>query len=435
MYSITLVRRAAWGVLLLFVIAAPTIWFVTRERLPDPIRIAAGAPDGMYYKFAKLLAKRLAARIGTEVLVLETKGSIDNLTRLQSGAAELAVAQLDVGSRDGISALVPVFDEVVHLVVRKGAGIKTPKDLRGKAVVLGLKDSGMWETAVRFLAHYRITPKDLRETSRYFMDLATDSRLDAAIVTTGLLNPALEELLRRGDFKLLPIENTRAITLRNPHYRGTVIPRGFFSAAPSVPPKEMDTFATPAILMVRSNAGKKFVGEVLNALYQEDMRSLIATFIPRHEAATWSFQRRHSDVKSHLNPYEGLGVLANFIDSLAGIKELLFSIGAGIYLVWGWRRKLRRERVNKEISVAKERLDSFLLQTVEIETAQMSTDDLITLRDYLDRITRIKLTALEELTHEELRGDNLFAIFLAQCGHVSQKIQAKIQRLGATANQ
>ena len=52
------------------------------------------------------------------------------------------------------------------------------------------------------------------------------------------------------------------------------------------------------------------------------------------------------------------------------------------------------------------------------------------IKGHLDEITGIKIKALEELTHEDLRGDRMFLIFLMQCGNVINKIQAKIA-LGA----
>ena len=56
----------------------------------------------------------------------------------------------------------------------------------------------------------------------------------------------------------------------------------------------------------------------------------------------------------------------------------------------------------------------------------METTEPIVLKGYLDEITTIKLNALEELTHEDLRSDRQFLIFLIQCGNVINKIQAKI---------
>ena len=48
------------------------------------------------------------------------------------------------------------------------------------------------------------------------------------------------------------------------------------------------------------------------------------------------------------------------------------------------------------------------------------------LQDFLDKVTEIKLAALTQLTHEELRSDQAFSIFLLQCANLISKIQLKI---------
>ena len=78
------------------------------------------------------------------------------------------------------------------------------------------------------------------------------------------------------------------------------------------------------------------------------------------------------------------------------------------------------------LSELKEHLDTYLEATIRIERAQLETDDVSALKGYLDEVTRIKLEALEELTHEDLRGDRMFSIFLTQCAHLIRKIQGKI---------
>ena len=60
----------------------------------------------------------------------------------------------------------------------------------------------------------------------------------------------------------------------------------------------------------------------------------------------------------------------------------------------------------------------------------METDDAGKLRRYLDGVTAIKLRAIEELTHEDLRAGTSFAIFLQQCAHLTRKIQSKIDYVG-----
>lgn len=78
------------------------------------------------------------------------------------------------------------------------------------------------------------------------------------------------------------------------------------------------------------------------------------------------------------------------------------------------------------MAVHMRRLNSLLDDTIRIETEQMKTDDPKKLRSFLDEVTRIKLRALDELTDEDLRGDQMFAIFLTQCSNLSRKLQLKI---------
>lgn len=76
-------------------------------------------------------------------------------------------------------------------------------------------------------------------------------------------------------------------------------------------------------------------------------------------------------------------------------------------------------------------LDRSLNQTVQIERAQIKSDDVEELQGYMAAVTEIKLKALQELTEEELRGDQAFSIFLDQCSNLIGKIQMKM--LGLTS--
>ena len=74
----------------------------------------------------------------------------------------------------------------------------------------------------------------------------------------------------------------------------------------------------------------------------------------------------------------------------------------------------------------KDRLDVYLEKTLEIERAQMAVHDAASLGRLLDEVTRIKLEALTKFTHEELRSDQTFSIFLMQCSNLISTLQMKI---------
>ena len=80
------------------------------------------------------------------------------------------------------------------------------------------------------------------------------------------------------------------------------------------------------------------------------------------------------------------------------------------------------------------KFDRFLSQTLRIERAQMDATSVDQLHTFLDEVTEIKLQALNELTHEDLRGDRSFGIFLMQCANLISKIQLKIIDQGRGMN-
>jgi uncharacterized protein len=422
------VRRVVGWAMALVLVASLAAWYVSREPLPSRIRIATAERGGLYYRFGSLLAPKLEARLGRVVEVLETRGSAENRRLLSDGEAELALLQGELAAEPEVAALAPLYQDVVHVVVRAGGGPKRLEDLVERRVAIGDEESGMHRTAELVMRHYGLL-ESARPESAYFSALESDPELDAAIVTTGLLNPELDRLLAGGAYALLPIPDGAAIAARSPFLRVVEIPRGFFRERPPVPHATLETLATTTVLCASRNAPPGLVTEALEALYDGFPRRELPILMSRGEAAGWEDVPRHAAAQSFYQPYSGLGILADMMESLAALKELLFALGAAAYLGFTrWQRAKERERL-AAMTVEKERLDDLFQETMAIEHRQMGSEDATELRRALDDVTRIKLRALEELTHEDLRGDVTFAIFLQQCANLTRKIQSKVEFL------
>ncbi|MCW8132339.1 MAG: TAXI family TRAP transporter solute-binding subunit [Planctomycetota bacterium] len=420
-------RWMAWimaGVL----VASIAAWYAARERLPSEIRIATGAKGGLYYRFGEVLGAYLEKSTGRKVRLVETKGSLENHDLLARHEADLAVMQSGSTSMEDVAVLAPLYREPVVVIVRAGAANRPAgvDALRGRKIVLGAQGSGMRESARAVLEHYRVAAEDLRETERYFMDLKADAQLEGAVVTTGLENPDLRELLAGGGYEILPIEDAEAISLHNPFLIPSKIPRGFFCANPPVPAVDTPTVASTAMLTCSTGAGNLLVERTMAAYFENPMVWKLPSVLSRKDAQDWPEMTMHPAARAYHDPYAGIGLLANFMESIAAIKELLFALGAGLYLAWDRYRKMQERAKQAEFTRQKEHLDDLLNETVKIEKAQMDTEDPKKLKEFLDEVTRIKLRALDELTHEDLRGDQFFAIFLAQCANLIRKIQSKL---------
>ena len=412
---------------LLGVIAACiVIWYVTRETLPREIRIATAEKGGLYHRVGARLQKHLAARTGHTVVLVPTKGSRENGELLRQGKVHLAILQAGAVSTQGLAVVAPLYPEPVHLLVRKGRGIVSVKDLKGRHVSLGPHGSGMRESATTVLEHGGIGPQSLQDNTRYFKELSSRKEMDAAVVTTGMLNHDLHELMRDGEFDLLPLVNARALAIHHPYFTPITIPRGLFRPDPPVPEHPVETVAATAVLAVHEEAPAILVEAALATLYEDYLSVEGPSLIPAREAKEWDLLPVHPAARSYYDPYEGIGLLANLLEGLAGIKEVLFALGAGLYLLWLRRRRTQAEQNLRLLQTQREALEKLMDETVRIERAQMDCTDADRLEGYLDEVTLLKLEALGELSHADLRGDRLFLIFLTQCANLIRKIQSRL---------
>ncbi len=400
-------------------------WFVRREKLPDVIRVAAGQRGGHYSMFCEALKAPLEAETGSEIQIVETGGSIDNSVALREGRAEVAVLQAGAAEMEGLAALVPLFPEVVHVVVRKNLdGVQRFADLNAKALILGPKGSGMRAAAEDLAAHYGLKPATHDHEDSSFALLKTKRGIDGAIVTTGFPNAALDAVLQTRDFRLLPIAG-QALANRHAYFSAYEIPVGEFAHG-TIPESGISTVATRAFLAVRKDAPDVLVTKALDALYNHDLTKDVPTLVSFEDAVRWRIFPMHEASLRYFEPYKGMDWFANLMDSLAGAKELLFAFVAGLYLLWRRRLDLRAAQAQAEMIAQREVLDGFLERTVELERGQMDEEDPVRLKQCLDEVTHTKLAALDELTHTELRGDRRFLVFLSQCANLSRKIESKL---------
>ena len=97
----------------------------------------------------------------------------------------------------------------MHIVVKKGSGIKSVADLKGKRVSLDEPGSGTLVNARAILAAYGVTEKDIRPEylkQQQCAEKLKDGSLDAYFQTTGYPQGTLSELAATNGFELLPID-------------------------------------------------------------------------------------------------------------------------------------------------------------------------------------------------------------------------------------
>ncbi len=257
--------------LLLFV-----LWQNVRQiYVPDSISIGTGMSDQFYHQVGLELKNELASHYNQPTDIVTTTGSLENVNLLNSGAVHVAIAQLEVLANDNsVAKLTPLYADKVHVVIRKGQGIKTLKDLEERVVSLGPLKSGMRITSERVLTTLNIDYSSMQQTIKPFQDMLTDSSIEAGIVTTRTENQVLRSLLNDSRFELVGLTTAQINTLTQIGYhRDRISGDGLSQVKADLIP----TVATMAFLVSNANAGEALVNRMLSALFIERENGSIAT--------------------------------------------------------------------------------------------------------------------------------------------------------------
>src|SRR5271170_1887370 len=172
----------------------------------DRIVMATGAPGGTFYDYGPGLAALMGAAGGPAVEIRETAGSTDNVRLVDSGAAQLGLANMGpayeawnasepwVGGRrmTHLRALFPMYETPFHVAALARSDVHSVAMLDGRRVGLG-PANGPAEAVFRALfAGLGITPQIVLGGPSEMARMVIDGRLDAFAYGAGLPLPAFQ---------------------------------------------------------------------------------------------------------------------------------------------------------------------------------------------------------------------------------------------------
>lgn len=221
---------------------------------PDKVTVAGGETGGFYLEFATLLAGLLQREgVASSIETLVTGGSLDNIGRVLSGEATVAVALADAAARAAagqgaagqggkdLVALGKVYENYVHCIVREDSGIRSIAQLAGRTAGVGEVGSGTSLTADRILAAAGLSggaPNSVKQVNLGLsqgLAALKNGSIDVMIQSGGvptapIVNAAQEVPLRLLDLSEL-VQPTR--TLSGFFYDRVLIPAGTYGTAPA----------------------------------------------------------------------------------------------------------------------------------------------------------------------------------------------------------
>jgi uncharacterized protein len=263
-------------------------------------RIGTGGTAGTYYPVGGMIANA----ISTDKLVstaVATNGSVANVNGIVGGSMESGFSQADVatwaytgtgiwegrGKVEELRAIANLYPESVHLVVRKGLGVKSPADLKGKRVSLDEPGSGTLVNARAILGAYGVKEADIKAEfvkPNQAAEKLRDGSVDAFFFTGGYPAGAITELASAaGGIELVPISGPEAAKLRETakFFAADEIPAGTYKDIGAVA-----TVAVGAQWITTSKVSNEVVYDVTKAMWSAKTRTALDTGHAKGKAIT-----------------------------------------------------------------------------------------------------------------------------------------------------
>jgi TRAP transporter TAXI family solute receptor len=258
-------------------------------------RIGTGGTGGTYFPVGGMIANAISEASGTGVkglvaTAVASNGSLANINAIGAGQFEAGLTQADVAywawsgtglfegrpKVDSIRFVANLYPESVQIVVKRGSGIRSVADLKGKRVSLDEPGSGTLIDARIVLAAYGLTDRDLKPEYLKMgpaADRMRDGALDAFFTVGGWPTGAIAELASsQGGIDLLPVDGDAAQRLLRQYsfFSADVIPADAYKGS-----AETKTIAVGAQLVTSAKLADALVHDITKALWNDATRKML----------------------------------------------------------------------------------------------------------------------------------------------------------------
>ncbi len=266
-------------------------------------RILTGGTVGIYFPIGGLIADAISGPTGSApcrddtpcgvpgliATTVASNGSVANVAAIGEGKAQSGFVQSDIaywaytgtGIYEGrgrigtLRAIANLYPETIHLVARKGLGVRSVADLRGKRVSLDEPGSGALIDARTILAAYGLSEKDLEASyvpAQRVADKFRGGSIDAFFNVSGRPQSTIVDLAANVGVDLVPIAGPSAENLlaKCRFFAADEIPPGTYKGVPRV-----KTISIHALWITSSRQPAELIYRITAALWNPGTRRLL----------------------------------------------------------------------------------------------------------------------------------------------------------------
>lgn len=281
------------------VVAAMVSFGATQAFAEQFVSIGTGGLTGVYYPtggaICRLVNKDRKSH-GIRCSAESTGGSVYNINTVRAGELEFGVAQsdwqyhayrgtskfADKGAFKDLRTVFSVHPEPFTLIVKKGSGVSSFEDLKGKKVNVGNPGSGQRATMEVVMEAFGIKMSDFALAAELkgseMAQAICDGKIEAMIYTVGHPAAAVTQAASSCDVELVSVTGAPIDKLiaENSFYRVASIPGGMYEGSPN----DTSTFGVGATVITSAEVPEDVVYTVVKAVFDNfaDFKKLHPAF-------------------------------------------------------------------------------------------------------------------------------------------------------------
>ena len=265
---------------------AMTLTPVNQAFAKDRIVFGGGPAGGTFQVVANAIQtyKPVKAIDEFKVKAQSSAGSVENLRKVNSGRSDFGVVysghvylgrnglmKNDTKKYDQVMAVSFLYGAPAQLVVRKGSGIKSVKDLVGKKVGVGNAGSGAFANCEVFFTHMGVWDKIERNAMGYNDAAAAfgNNQLDAFWLFTAFPSGAVIMAAQTNDIELVDVDadaKSSGFYEKYPYFGKLSVPAGTYKGVD----KETPAFQDSALWVANAGVSDDVVYKLLSIIYADE---------------------------------------------------------------------------------------------------------------------------------------------------------------------
>ncbi len=308
------------------------------------LTIAAGREGGMYYQYAKTYAKSLEDK-GFTINIINSAGSLENLTLLESGKADIGFVQggvADEKNKEHLRSIASIYFEPLWLFYRgMMSDVHYLRDLTPARLSIGEDGSGTKDLVSTL---FKINALDISDTlhlsTKDAYSAFKEEKIDAFFAVAAVGSSQIITLLADENLKVASLNRITAYTKQFPYLSQFHLPEGALNLQNNIPNSNLNLLSTTATLVAREGLADdlvRFITIQVKATSQDKFfPSSEYVDIPMHPEAE-KYLKKGESLLEKIFPYW----IASNIDKLKylliPILTLMIPILKGVFPLYKWR--------------------------------------------------------------------------------------------------